>query len=645
MGVVLLRPVPSIVWGRCVTTGFLKACGLEYVEFVGVTPGEKLDSTQFLPVLFKVNFMMDRKGKFAVALAIITLIAWQVFYSRQMEKSRLAQEQIALAAPAIPEGTPSVGGTHDAVPAPQPAAQVPVAPTLPGELKRVEILHGADVDWQFSSHGGGVDRVTLLKHQGEGDRPIVLNEFGNVPVGALTESFENPVLDSYAVELVPDGKSIVFRRTDARQLEVVKQFTLKEAPSAGAGKAANPYVLNFEVRFANRSNVPLTVPNYAVRLGSGAPLHAKDLPIYTGFNRFNAEVAKFTDVNWFAGGGFLGFGKKERPEYKDLGAITWAGVTNQYYATILTPLGATASEALARPLPISATEWAASGRAESHGPQLLGIEGAVRMPVVTLEPGKDLVYKFAIFAGPREHGLLRSLGGEQEQMLDFGMFSIVSRTLLKSMNVLKGLLGSYAAAIIVLTLIIKSALWPLQNKSTASMKRMQELQPKMNELKQKYGDDPQKMNQELIALYKKHGVNPMSGCLPMLVQIPIFCGFYNMLGKAVELRNSSFLWVKDLSQPDTVAIISGYPLNVLPLIMAVTMLWQMRLSPKTGDPVQQRMFMFMPLIFIVFCYNFASALALYWAVQNVFSIVQLTITNRQQKTGAQSTVIAPKSGR
>jgi YidC/Oxa1 family membrane protein insertase len=137
------------------------------------------------------------------------------------------------------------------------------------------------------------------------------------------------------------------------------------------------------------------------------------------------------------------------------------------------------------------------------------------------------------------------------------------------------------------------------------------------------------MNTELMKLYKDYKINPLSGCLPMLIQIPIFLGFYSMLGVAVELRNSSFLWVHDLSQPDTVAHIFNFPINVLPLCMAVTMFIQMAIQPKTGDPAQQKIFMFMPLIFVYFCYNFASALALYWTVQNLFSIVQLYMTRNQ----------------
>ncbi len=212
------------------------------------------------------------------------------------------------------------------------------------------------------------------------------------------------------------------------------------------------------------------------------------------------------------------------------------------------------------------------------------------------------------------------------------------------MNWLHGKLGSYAAAIIVLTLIIKCLLWPMQNKATQSMKRMQLLTPKQTEIREKYKDDPTRMNAEVMKLYKDYGVNPMSGCLPMLVQIPIFFGFYNMLGKAVELRNSHFLWVHDLSQPDTIWHLPmlGYPLNILPLLMAGTMLLQMSLSPKSGDQMQQRMFMFMPLIFVGFCYNYASALALYWTVQNLFSVVQLYVTRNQAPPTLQKVTAPPK---
>jgi YidC/Oxa1 family membrane protein insertase len=197
------------------------------------------------------------------------------------------------------------------------------------------------------------------------------------------------------------------------------------------------------------------------------------------------------------------------------------------------------------------------------------------------------------------------------------------------MNGLHSFLGNYAASIIVLTILIKLALWPVQNKATNEMRKMALLSPKMTELREKYKDEPQKMNEEVMKLYKEYGVNPFSGCLPLLIQIPIFFGFYSMLGVAIELRNSSFFWVADLSQPDTVGHLLGFPINVLPIVMAGTMVWQMVITPKTGDAMQQRIFYFMPVIFLVFCYNYASGLALYWTTQNIFSIVQLYLTRNK----------------
>jgi YidC/Oxa1 family membrane protein insertase len=244
-------------------------------------------------------------------------------------------------------------------------------------------------------------------------------------------------------------------------------------------------------------------------------------------------------------------------------------------------------------------------------------------------PRQTVTHSFEIYAGPKVYNVLKGLGSDQQKILNFGMFSPVSVFLLNSMNWLHHWTGSYAIAIIILTLCIRGVLWPVQNKATSSMRQMQELQPRMNELKEKYKDDPTRMNGEVMKLYKEYKVNPLSGCLPMFIQIPIFFGFYRMLGTAIELRNSKFLWVHDLSQPDTVFHLGTLPVNILPLCMAVTMVVQMRMTPKTGDQAQQRMFMFMPLIFVVFCYNFASALALYWTVQNVFSIAQLYVTRKR----------------
>jgi YidC/Oxa1 family membrane protein insertase len=580
---------------------------------------------------------MDKIGKLGVLLSILVLVAWQFYSTQTMREARQAQEQQASAAPAA-----SLDPSAASQASPPAVALISKSrgPVFPPESKQSVTLQSPGVTWQLSSHGGGIEKVSLQEHLGEGAQPVSLNEFGNIPIGALTESYETPILDSFAHTPSPDGTFLEFKRLDSRNLETSKKFSIVQLPGPKNARSES-YQMALEISFTNRSSEPLTVPSYFLRAGSNAPLHIKDLPMYTSFNRMLGNSSKAADTSWFDGGGFLGFGKQPRPVYSENGEIKWVGVTSQYYCTILTATGNPGIEALASRFTVDSEAWKITGR-NADGQMPYAMDGALRLAATGLEPGKTLTRAFTIYAGPREFSRLQDLKAGQEEMLDFGYFSFVSRILLSSMKGLNGLMGSYAAAIVVLTILIKAILWPIQNKATASMKKMQEIQPKLTALREKYSDNPQRLNEEMLHLYKKHGVNPASGCFPMFLQIPIFFGFYNMLGKAVELRNSPFLWVNDLSQPDTIAYLAGFPVNVLPLLMAGTMLWQMQLTPKTGDPTQQRIFMIMPLVFIAFCYNFASALSLYWTVQNVFSILQLVWTNRQNKAGLQKAALGGK---
>lgn len=587
---------------------------------------------------------MDRTAKIAVALAIVTLFGWTYYNQRETEKAAAIRraaaaeeaQKSALEAPATP------------APAPAPAAATPpveAAPAQPQVPEKIETIRTPVTEYTFTNLGGGVAKVVLLKHEAEKGQRMVINEFGATPIGAVGEVAGEAVRLPYTTTLDPDGAAITFQRTDARQLEVAKRYSV-----ASAGDAPAEYTLRLDLTFTNRAAEPVSLPAYFIHTGAAAPVHQSDLPMYIGFKH---SGGKFTDVNWFAAGGFLGFGHGERPVYSETRPdLAWLGVTDQYFSTLLSPQVTAKDPAAqtrergasvwARRFNISDEAWTAGGRLVAGNAPRHAVESALGMPGFTLPPGASTTQTFLIYTGPREYSRLKRIGSTEEEMMDFGMFGIVSKTLLNGLNWLHAHLGSYAFAIIVLTLIIKSLLWPMQNKATNSMKRMQLLQPKMVEIKEKYSDDPQRMNAETMKLYKDFGVNPLSGCLPMLIQIPIFFGFYNMLGKAVELRNSHFLWIKDLSQPDTLFHLGGIPVNPLPLVMAATMFWQMAISPKSGDPAQQRIFMFMPLIFVFFCYNYASALALYWAVQNLFSVAQLYATRNQAPPQLQKVAARPK---
>jgi YidC/Oxa1 family membrane protein insertase len=466
----------------------------------------------------------------------------------------------------------------------------------------------------FSNDVGGIERAILLLHLGEKEQAIFLNGNRALPIGAI--GFEpGKVVGGFDMEIAADGA--IFRKTDERGIEITKRFVLP------ASDAANPYLVRLAVEFKNAGERAVTRPAYFVSAGGAAPVHATDMPFYTKFLWMHEGKVSAIDVNWFNPGGipFLGIEWRgprslfleQRPE------AAWAAVTSQYFCTILTADKGGGDAA-----------WSArfDTRKLNNAP-VFGIQGALGMPAVELAAGEVSSQSFSIYAGPKDLALLRSLRGGQDAALDFGMFGFISEFLLWAMNSLHSATGSYAIAIILLTLIIKSLLWPVQNKATNEMRKMAALSPKMTELREKYQDDPQKLNEEMMKMYREYGVNPFSGCFPMLIQIPIFFGFYAMLGSAIELRNSSFLWVRDLSQPDTIFHVLGLPINLLPIVMAGTMVWQMAISPKSGDKVQQRIFYFMPIIFLVFCYNYASALALYWTTQNIFSIVQLYLTRNK----------------
>ncbi len=588
---------------------------------------------------------MDRKGVIGLVFVVALFGAWNFYYIRKSQEAALVRHQVEAAAAeeeaAKPKPAPSAGAAvpATAVPgAPAPALEAPVS-------EKLEKLSTSAAEYSFSSLGGGIKRATLLQHFTEKDANVVLNQFGTIAVGDVSETAGEGLGKPFVSTVDPAAGTVVFDRTDERQIQLTKRFTLpKFTELKSADRLREEYWVTLDVSFTNRGAQPADIPRYFVHTGSTAPIHQRDLPAYIGFGFFRDTSMKLIPASWFKGSGFLFMKGKSRTSYPEqpetLSDVKWAGVTNQYFATLCTPVvdeKVMSDEQIkqrgiavwAKEFAVSDEAWRAAGHAAEDQGERAGIDGAIGMAGFKLAPGQTVTRTFKIYGGPREHRRLAELGNYEDQIMDFGMFGIVSRTLLASMNYLKGAIGSYAIAIILLTLVIKSAMWPLQNKATASMKRMQALQPEMTRLRDKYKDDPQAMNVETMKLYKQHGVNPFGGCLPMLVQIPIFFGFYNMLGKAVELRNSKFLWVNDLSQPDTIFHLLGYPVNVLPLCMAVTMLWSMALQPKSGDQMQQRIMMFVPLIFISFCYNFASALALYWTVQNIFSIVQLYVTRNK----------------
>jgi YidC/Oxa1 family membrane protein insertase len=290
----------------------------------------------------------------------------------------------------------------------------------------------------------------------------------------------------------------------------------------------------------------------------------------------------------------------------------------------------------------------------ANAPLPQGYEGAIVYPGLNLAPGMAAERKVYLYVGPKEYQTLVRIGARFNNNIDlvmnFGWASFFSKALLLGMNWLHAVLQMpYGWAIVGITVFIKAVFWPLTRASTRSMKRMQALQPQMNAIKEKYKDDPMKMNRKTMEFMKEHKVSPLGGCLPMVIQIPVFFGFYQMIQSVIELRGAHFLWIRDLSQPDTLFIVPGLdfipifsipgvglPFNFLPLIMGATMLWQARLTPPSPgmDPAQARMMRYMPLIFMLGLYNFSAGLTLYWTVNNLLTILQTKLTKTMPEQAA-----------
>lgn len=243
------------------------------------------------------------------------------------------------------------------------------------------------------------------------------------------------------------------------------------------------------------------------------------------------------------------------------------------------------------------------------------ISSTLEYEYLDIKPGSKKVIMSSVYIGPKEIDILSGVGRGLDQTIDLGRFHVIAEPLLRFLKKINAITGNYAYAIILVTLIIKVIFFPLANKSYRSMKDMQKLQPKIAEIREKYKDNREKMSMAIMELYRKNRVNPLGGCLPMVVQIPVFIALYNVLMNAIELRHAPFhFWIKDLSAKD--------PYFVTPVLMGVSMFLQQRMSPSAPDPTQQKVMMMMPLIFTVMFMNLPSGLVMYWLVNNLLSIAQ-----------------------
>jgi len=493
--------------------------------------------------------------------------------------------------PPVPKKPKPVAMTNTVV-APQPppphtveraVEEISPARAVERGVEQIVVLRNEFVRVEITSWGGGIKSVELLKHRANGHG----NAFLHGPALLLNTS-SNAV---FALEPL-DSKTVMLRAAG-----VTKTISL-----------GVDYLLQGTVEFADAAGLT----NVFISVGVATPATPKETPQYLiadwqGGPKWNDRHLSKIEKRVKSG------------ENHERIQAHWVAVKSQYFAQILSaPTNALSVTYNTVGLPA----WSN----DPKSPATNGVTAMMEMPV-THDLNGNATCTFTYYAGPRDYDRLLALGKNQEEAMDYGSWldfysGIFGLVLFRGLSFFYGIIPSYGVAILLVTLVLKIVFWPIQAKSMASMKQMQKFQPQVAKLKEKYKDDAQRLNQETMKLYKEHKINPFAGCLPMFVQLPVLMAFYKVLVSDIATRGVPFLWIKDLALPDTIFTVAGFGINPLPIIMTGSMIWQQKLTPQTGDPQQAKMMMFMPLIMLMFFYNTASGLTLYWTLQQLLSILQ-----------------------
>ena len=557
---------------------------------------------------------MERRALIALALSFVVFMAFM--YYGEMTKRPPAPPAVSQKAPAAPAPPATTGRPTPAAPTPVPAASTRPAKDVVvntpsfkavftesgGRLKSFQlkkykdrlpyepIYHfklgwvGFEVDRYLDPATNGLKPKDLVREGGANELPLTLSWEGktfNLPGTAQYEA-STSALNLQAGE----RGTLKFTSVSPEGLTLVKTFAFK----------GDSYGFDLAVQVTNNTGQPL---DGQINLDLSGNFAAIQDPEHFHFLGFNGSINNKIE-------GVQSGDLKEPKTFA--GKVEWAGLDEGYFMTAI--------------IPESVKSWVTVSEAPK-APMV----ASVRTPVEALDPGQAAQFSYVLYFGPKNLNDLKPLG--LDRAVDFGWFDFLGKPLLAFLSWLEHYSYNYGWAIVILTILLRIVFWYPNHKSYKSMKDMQKLQPKVAKLREKYKDDKETMNKELMALYRTFKVNPMAGCLPMLMQLPVFIALYNVLGYAIELRHASFLstlpftniiWLADLSAKD--------PLLITPIVMGATMFLQQKMTPTTGDPTQAKMLMFLPLIFTFMFLNFASGLVVYWLVNNVLSIAQQYYTNK-----------------
>jgi YidC/Oxa1 family membrane protein insertase len=547
--------------------------------------------------------MMDTQRLIALIVfsfsALLLWDAWQKHNAPPLPAARVAT--------ATPSTVPPVPGTSLAPPG-VPVPGAPAAPSaVPGNAAGEPISVKTDLfDIELNTLGGDIRRLTLRKvfSAKERSQPLTLMEadpkhYFVTQSGLLGEGMPNHKTAfeaeqrAYAMADGQDTLDVRLKAREANGTEVVKRYRFKRGS----------YLVDVAYEVANKSDKPLAPFAYFQFLrDANAPSEAAaQTNAFAGVTTFTGP-AIYTDEAKFHKVDFADIVKGKQSHAKKAGD-GWIAIIQHYFVSAWLPKAGVQREYFTSKV----------------GDNLF--TAGVVVPVGNLAPGASGSVDVPLYIGPQETDTLQKVAPGLDLVVDYGWLTILAAPLFWLLKWIHGVVGNWGWAIVILTILIKLVFYPLNAKAGRSMAQMKVLAPKMEKLKQLYGDDRQKLNQAMMELYRTEKINPLGGCLPIVVQIPVFIALYWVLLASIELRHAPWIgWIQDLSAPD--------PYFILPVIYAVSMFVQTKLNPQPADPVQARIMLAMPIVFSIFFLFFPAGLVLYWVVQNLLSILQQWHINR-----------------
>lgn len=518
---------------------------------------------------------MDKKTVLAVVLSILVIMTFQAW----MGKNYPNQGQQMPAAGTVQ--TPGPGSADMPMPVQDTAQQMQ---KIQYESEKEQVVETDRFIITFSNIGGAIKKIAL-------------KEFPDSDTGQAYElvNIEDPRYYAGSFNLVDGiGLDTAIYRT-SRYGDKISYITT---------------TANLEVeKVYNISNYNDYIELYVIiRNHSQSEIRAASRVIIgSGINVSGPMAQRYINTSAKVDGKIV----RDRRDTTRPGDVSWAALNSKYFCILVRPYQ------LVRKAFTSVVDKG-------------DVSGGIESSLIAIQPGSETTQQYLFYIGPVDAKRIKALGLGLEDAVNYGVFDGISKLLLSTLRLFHKILRNWGLAIICLTFLVNLILSPLTKKSYRSMKAMQDLQPHMENLKSMHKDNPQKMNKELMELYRKHNVNPLGGCLPMLFQMPIFIALYHALVRSIELRGANFLWIKDLSKPDAVGLpfslpIIGNSINILPILMMAAMIVQQKISTPSGASAQQKqqqqMMIMMPVIFVIIFYTLPSGLVMYWLVNTVLMMV------------------------